>query len=205
LRRAVLFVLFGPSGVGKDSVLRAVLPRVEGLTRCVSVTTRPPRPGEVEGKDHWYVSEDAFRRMVHAGEFLEWAQYVGHHYGTPRASVEKMIQQGADVVVRVEVQGAEQIRASVADAVLIFLVAPSWEELRRRLDGRRTENSEEIEKRLAMAREEVRRAHCGPKGVPLYDYLVVNDDVERAAAQVTSIITAERLRAGRASLPLLEQ
>lgn len=143
--------------------------------------------------------------MSRQGEFLEWAQYVGHHYGTPRAWVERILQEGSDVILRVEVQGAQQIRAAAPDAVLIFLVAPSWEELHRRLSDRGTEGAEEIEKRLAAAREEVRRAHNGPGGTPLYDYLVVNDDLQQAANHLACIITAERLRASRAVLPLLEQ
>jgi len=143
--------------------------------------------------------------MSRQGEFLEWAYYVGHYYGTPRAWVERNLQEGKDVIVRVEVQGAEQIRSVAPDSILIFLVAPSWEELGRRLRERGTEDADEVEKRLAAAHEEVRRAHNGPGGLPLYDYLVVNDDLERAAGDLACVITAERLRASRAVLPLREQ
>lgn len=205
MKRGLLVVLFGPSGVGKDVLLREALPSVPGLNRCVSVTTRPPRPGEKDGNDHHYVTEDEFNRMAQAGEFLEYARYVGHGYGTPRAWVQRMLDEGKDVVLRVENQGAIQIRKAFPDAILVFLAPPCWEELRRRLEGRHTETAESIEERLRVARQEVRQAQRGCEGRPLYDYLIVNDDLKEAARCFQSIVISERCRAGRSDLSFLEQ
>jgi guanylate kinase len=204
LKRGLLVVLFGPSGAGKDVLLREALPNIPGLNRCISATTRPPRPGELPGKDHLYVSEERFTRMIESGDFLEHTRYVGHGYGTPKAWVEDMLASGRDVVLRVEVQGALQLRKLAPEAPSVFLAPPSWDELRRRLEARHTDASESIEERLRVARQEVWEAEHGNGGRPMYDYLIVNDDLKEASRRFEAIVAAERCRAGRADLSYLE-
>jgi guanylate kinase len=179
-------VIAGPSGVGKGSVvgrLRSL--DSDRLALSVSVTTRPPRPNEVEGRDYFFVSDATFDRMVEAGELLEWAPIVGHRSGTPRGFVQDRLASGRDVLLEIDVNGAKQVRAKVPDAVLIFLEPPSIEELERRLRGRGTETEDGIRTRLASAERELGERDR-------FDHVVVNDDLERSAAQVAAIIDASR-------------
>jgi guanylate kinase len=192
----LLVVLSGPSGVGKDAMLKRVLPTVSGLRRSISVTTRPPRPGEQEGREYFFRSDQEFDRMQAAGELLESAQYLDHRYGTPKAWVEEQRRNGASVVLEIDVQGALQVRRLYPDAILVFVVPPSWEALASRLAQRHTETAPNLEKRLEAAQREL-------KALPRYDYVIVNDNLERAADQLECILQAERCRPGRVDLAAL--
>ena len=182
-----LIVISGPSGAGKSTVVGRAIQGREDMCFSTSVTTRGPRPGEVDGKDYFFIDEERFRRMVEQGELLEHASYVSHSYGTPKAFVEQQMDAGMNVILDIEVQGARQVREKMSDAVLVFIVPPSMEELRRRLEGRGTENAETIAARLQRAREELKEAS-------LYDYIIVNDVVDEAAAEFAAILNAEHCR-----------
>jgi guanylate kinase len=185
----IAFVFAGPSGAGKSSVISALLARDPRLCFSVSVTTRPPRPDEVHGRDYYFISEEEFDRLLSQGALLEWTVYQGHRYGTPRSEVVDRLKNGLDVVLNVEVNGARAIRQANLGfpVVLIFLVPPSWEELVRRVRGRGTEDEAALSERLRIAKEELKR-------VPEFDYLVINDELEKAVARVEAIIQAERMR-----------
>jgi guanylate kinase len=178
--RGRLIVLSGPSGVGKGTVLDEIARRHPQLWFSVSVTTRQPRAGEVDGEQYHFVDEAEFARMVGAGDFLEHAAYAGHRYGTPRRPVEDRLARGEAALVEVELQGARQIRTSMPDAFLIFLAPPSWEELVRRLVGRGTEDDATVARRLEIA-----RAELNAEGE--FDAVVVNDDVRTAADRVVTL------------------
>ncbi len=171
----------GPSGVGKSSVIDAVLEQ-SGARFSVSATTRAPRPGEVDGEDYRFVDQDTFSDLVQSGGMLEWANYGGHRYGTPRAPVLELLDQGVHVVLDIENDGAHQVKRAYPSAVLVFLMPPSRGELERRLRSRGDTSERDIEARLAVADEQIldARAH--------YDHLVVNDDLETAIYQVVSIL-----------------
>ncbi|HVU71956.1 MAG TPA: guanylate kinase [Mycobacteriales bacterium] len=176
-----LLVLSGPSGVGKGSVVAAILRLRPDVWRSVSVTTRAPRPGEVDGEDYVFVDDDTFARMVADGELLEHATYARHSYGTPSGPVTERLARSAPTLLEIELQGARQVRAALgADALLAFLAPPSWEELERRLAGRGTEDPARVAERLAVAREELAAQHE-------FDVVVVNDDVERAAGALLAL------------------
>lgn len=181
--RGKLFVIAGPSGVGKGTVVRHLLERLPDLFLSISVTTRRPRPTERDGVDYHFVSDERFDRLIAAGELLEWAQVFGHRSGTPAAPVEEALSSGRDAVLEIDVQGAGQVRAVAAHAVLVFLAPPSMEELERRLRTRGTEDEEKLTRRLAKAAEET--AERG-----WFDHVVVNDDAERASTEVAAIIQA---------------
>jgi guanylate kinase len=188
VRRGTLIVLAGPSGVGKGSVVHRLRSRdPEGLALSVSVTTRDPRPGETDGVDYFFISDDAFDQLIDDGALLEWAEIVGHRSGTPAAFVEETLVAGRDVILEIDVKGATQIRAQVPEAVEIFLVPPSFEELERRLRGRGTEDETRVARRLATARWELQQEGW-------FDERVVNDDLERAAGEVAAIIERTRTR-----------
>jgi guanylate kinase len=171
--------------VGKGTVVRRLLERHPELHLSVSVTTRPPRPGERDGIDYRFVSDEEFDRMVAGGELLEWAHVVGHRSGTPAGPVEEALAAGRDVVLEIDVQGARQARERAPDAVLIFLAPPSLEELERRLRSRGTEDEARLALRLATARAEMAQQ-------PGFDHVVVNDRLDQATAQVEAIIQASR-------------
>lgn len=177
--------------MGKGTIVRDLVSRdPEGLSLSVSVTTRAPRPAEVDGVDYFFVDDDAFDRMIRAGELLEWAEIVGHRSGTPRGFVEDRLAAGRDVVLEIDVVGASQIRDRVPGSVLIFVEPPSMEELERRLRGRGTETEDRIRLRLETAGWELEQRDW-------FDHAIVNDDLERASSQVAAII--EESRASRAS------
>lgn len=184
-RPGLLIVLSGPSGVGKDTLLRGLERICPGLTRCTTYTTRQPRPGEVPGSDYHFVSTEEFRRMIDEGEFLEYAQVHLDLYGSPLSPVIQAREQGLDVILKIDVQGGLTVKRKVPDAVMIFIAPPSMEELERRLRSRYTDSETAIAKRLDDARREM---EC----IPMYDYLVVNDDVEIAVDRLRCIIVAER-------------
>lgn len=184
------FVVSGPSGVGKTSLLRRVLERDPGVAFSVSHTTRRPRPGERNGEDYHFVDGETFERMVDEGRFLEWAEYQGNRYGTSHEAVEGPTRKGVDLILEVEVQGARQLRERLSGAVFLFVLPPSMEVLERRLRDRASDGEEAIVRRLARAREEVREAAA-------YDFIIVNDDLEAAVSDLLGVIAACRRRPAR--------
>jgi guanylate kinase len=192
-RRGTLFVVSAPSGAGKTTLCREMRLRLHDLAYSVSVTTRAPRAGEIDGSDFRFVSEPDFRALLDRGELAEWATVHTNLYGTPAAPMEAALRDGRDVLLDIDTQGAAQLRARYPEAVLIFIVAPSMSELEQRLRERRSDGEHEIARRLERARQEVtlwRR----------YDYLIVNRDVKEAMEQLESIIQAERCRVARLAL-----
>ena len=192
-RRGTLFVVSAPSGAGKTTLCREMRQRLNDLAYSVSVTTRAPRPGEIDGTDFRFVSEPEFRAMLDRGELAEWATVHTNLYGTPAMPMETALRDGRDVLLDIDTQGAAQLRARYPEAVLIFIVAPSMGELEQRLRERRSDPEREIAGRLERARHEVtlwRR----------YDYLIVNRDLKEAMEQLASIIQAERSRVARLAL-----
>ena len=188
--RGLLIVISGPSGSGKGTVLAELFKRRKGIFYSVSATTRSPRPGEVDGKNYFFLSKEEFEKSIASGGMLEYACYCGNYYGTPRAAVEERLARGEDVVLEIEVQGAHKVRGACPEAVSVFLMPPSVAELEKRLRGRGTESEETILGRLDTARTEMKIAHE-------YDHVVVNDDVVRAADEISDIIDSEkRSRAG---------
>lgn len=180
-----LIVLSGPSGAGKSTVVANAIADRNDICFSTSVTTRNPRPGEVDGKDYFFINKEEFDRMVASNELLEHAEYVDNCYGTPRNYVEKKLDEGMNVILDIEVQGARQVCSKKRDAVMVFVVPPSLSELERRLRGRGTETEETIAARLERARQEYREAD-------FYNYIIINDDVEKAADELSAIIDAER-------------
>lgn len=192
LRRSqgILFVISGPSGVGKNSVLTSLLKDNLGLCYSISVTTRKPRKGEADGVNYYFMERADFLRKAESGYFFEYQEYVGNLYGTPKVYIEKMVAEGRDVVMDIECRGAAAIKEQMPGAVLIFLTPPSLEELRKRLHARSTDAPEVIEDRIRKAEHEMGEIFC-------YDYYVENRQLEEAVAMVRSIITAERIRVSR--------
>jgi guanylate kinase len=186
-KRGTLLVLSGPSGAGKSTVIHQLMEDRGNIYFSVSYTTRQPREGEQEGVNYHYISNEQFEQMVEADEFLEHAGYVDHYYGTSRRLIESHLEAGEDVILDIEVQGAAIIREKCPDAVLCFLVPPSFEELSRRLRGRQSESEAVIQDRLARAKEEY-------KMIEHYDYLVVNDTPQNAAEELAAIMTAAACR-----------
>lgn len=182
-----LIVISGPSGVGKSTVVKNVMARCGNLQFSVSATTRPMRPGEVDGKNYFFVNKTQFQEMIDAQALLEYAEYVGNYYGTPEAPLNEALAQGRDILLDIEVQGALNVKRRRPDAVLIFMLAPSFQEIERRLTGRGDTAPDLIRNRLERARWEYTQA-------PQYDYLVVNDNVERAVAEIEAILLAEKCK-----------
>jgi guanylate kinase len=190
-RRGLLFVLSSPSGAGKSTIARKLLASDGGLEMSVSATTRPMRPGEVDGTDYHFVDLEKFRAMVSAGEFLEWAHVFDHRYGTPKAQVDAILSHGRDVLFDIDWQGAQQLyQQAGGDVVRVFILPPSMEELRHRLESRATDTQAVIDARMGRAASEI--AHWDG-----YDYVLVNDDVERCFEHVRTILAAERLKRSR--------
>jgi len=190
-RRGLLLVMSSPSGAGKTTLSRRLLASDPNITLSVSVTTRPPRPGEVNGKDYHFIGRDEFHRMREAGELLEWAEVFGNSYGTPRKPVEDALSKGRDVLFDIDWQGTQQLaQAMEDDLVRLFILPPSAEELRERLIRRAQDSATVVAKRMAEASREI--SHW-----PEYDYVIVNADLEAAFAQINAILTAERLRRRR--------
>jgi guanylate kinase len=192
-----LFVISGPSGAGKSTCLGRLMGAVQHLCFSVSVTTRPPRPGEQDGVDYFFVNQERFEEMVAHNELLEWVHVHQHCSGTPRKFIERCTQDGIDVVLDIDAAGARKVRDFGLEATYIFLAPPSLEELERRLVGRHTENDELIRIRLAAARSEL-------AAIPEYDYLVVNEHVGDTVLNLQSVIEAERARVARV-LPMWPQ
>jgi len=188
--RGILFVVSSPSGGGKGTLIQRMLKKVLNLSYSVSFTTRAPRNGEVDGREYFFVTPEEFKRMVAANEFLEWAHVHGKLYGTSRSQVSHEISEGRDIVLEVDVQGAASIRALMPDSVSVFILPPSFEVLRQRLLDRGTDSPEELDLRLRNAPTEL-------KNYAAFQYLIINDDADRAADQLSAIVHAERARLHR--------
>lgn len=187
MNQGLLIVLSGPSGVGKGTVCSALRKAAPELVYSVSATTRSPRAGEQEGVNYFYKSRDEFQSMIEHEELLEWAEYVGNYYGTPRSFVADTIRSGRDIILEIEVQGALQVKERFPQGIFVFLLPPSLEELRNRIVTRGTESEATISSRMAVASEELSL-------LTHYDYAVVNDQIELACDRIKSIITAEHCR-----------
>lgn len=186
-KKGKTFIISGPSGVGKSTVLSALLERRPNVYFSVSATTRDPRPGELDGIHYHFMDVDSFRKWIAMDQFLEYAEYVGNFYGTPKRFVDEAMDQGKDVILDIEVQGAIQVTSKRPDAVRIFIAPPSWIELERRLTERGTDSKDKIQKRLLRAKVEFQTAHT-------YDYFVINDTVENAVKELDAIMTAEHCK-----------
>ncbi|MGG4180919.1 guanylate kinase [Virgibacillus pantothenticus] len=188
--KGILFILSGPSGVGKGTVRKALFNQDTDLKYSISMTTREKRPGEREGVDYFYKSKEAFEALIQENQLLEYAKYVNNYYGTPREYVEEMLELGHDVFLEIEVQGALQVRENFPEGVFIFLFPPSLEELKNRIIHRGTESQELVLNRLKEARKEIEMMDA-------YDYVVVNDDVNLAVKKIQAIIQSEHLKRER--------
>ena len=181
LNRGLLIVYTGASGVGKGTIMKELLAKNPNLRLSVSATTRAPREGEQNGREYYFVSHERFDEMIAENGFLEYAEYVGNKYGTPKEPVFRMLDEGLDVILEIEVKGFLQVKEACPECVTIFIAPPSFEELQLRLRGRGTESEEVIAERLKTAEHELQHQH-------LFDYVVVNDDLDRAVEEVLSII-----------------
>lgn len=188
--KGLLIVLSGPSGAGKGTVLKNALEKNDNLICSVSATTRKPRVGEVNGVNYFFIGKDEFMRMVKNGEFLEYQEVYGNYYGTPKAYVDKLREEGRDVVLEIDVKGALAVRERVSESVMVFLTPKDRCTLRNRLIGRNTESGEVLETRLNAAEEEIRQSKY-------YDYIVINELVEKCADDILNIIQAEKCKVER--------
>jgi guanylate kinase len=186
-KQGILFVVSAPSGAGKTSLCRAITNSLEQLTHSISYATRKPRPGEIDGRDYYFVSQERFQDMIKAGDFAEWAEVHGNLYGTSRRVLDEMIAKGIDVILDIDTQGAKQIKSKYETAVFIFIMPPSLEILEERLRNRRSDDEAEIRKRMRRAHEEIR-------DYSMYNYIIVNRDFDRALTEIKSIVVAERCR-----------
>ncbi|MBO8158524.1 guanylate kinase [Thermosyntropha sp.] len=186
-RRGILFVISGPSGVGKGTIREALLKRMDDLKVSISATTRPPRPGEVDGKDYFFLNQEQFKKMIEEDNFLEWAKVYQNLYGTPRDFVLENLEKGQDVLLEIDIQGAMQVKNKMPEGVFIFIYPPDIATLSKRLCGRGKDSIESIKHRLAACEEELKHAKY-------YDYVVVNDDLDVAVKKTEAIIIAERCR-----------
>ena len=186
-KRGKTFIISGPSGVGKSTVLGALFEGRDDLYFSVSATTRAPRPTEKPDVDYHFIEAETFRQWIEDGEFLEYAEYVGNFYGTPKKFVDAAMAEGKDVILDIEIQGATQVHELRPDVVRIFIAPPSWEELERRLTARGTDSPEKVQKRLLRAKVELKNAGH-------YDYFVINDTVDNAVAELRAIMLAEHCR-----------
>ena len=182
-KEGLLILFSGPSGVGKDTVLDVVLNKNKDLQKSISLTTRDKRENETDGKDYYFISSEDFEKMIAQGEVLEYAQYGSNLYGTPKGPVDKWLSEGKTVVLKIEVQGAENIKKLYPDSVGIFLLPPSMEVLESRLRSRGTEDEDDVKKRLEIAQDEMRKSK-------MYDYFVINEDIDCASDDVLTIIRA---------------
>ena len=185
--QGILVVVSGFSGTGKGTLMRALLEKYHNYALSVSATTRQPREGETDGKDYFFVSQEKFKQMIEEEQLIEYAQYVNHYYGTPKEYVLRQMAEGKDVILEIEIQGALAIKRQFSNALLLFVLPPSAQELKRRLVGRGTESLDVIEARL-------RRAFDEAEGMDSYDYILVNDDVDACVEDMHELIKAQHLR-----------
>ena len=195
--RGMLIVLSGPSGSGKGTIIKSLLNSRRDTVLSISVTTRQPRPGEIDGIHYFFRTREEFLEMISSGDLLEYAEYNGNFYGTPEESIKKWLAEGKNVLLEIEVQGAAQVMDHRSDLVSIFITIPSMEELERRLRDRGTENEDTIRGRMEVARRELTRAFR-------YDYVVLNDEVDLAVGRINTIIDAEKMRYSRMEKTVLE-
>lgn len=195
--RGILVVVSGFSGAGKGTIMKRITEKYDNYALSVSATTREPREGEVEGKSYFFVRKERFEKMIDEDELLEYAKYVEHYYGTPRKFVEDCLNQGKDVILEIEIQGALKIKKRYPESLLVFLAPPSAEELRKRLMGRKTEDEETIHKRLC-------RAIVEAEGVEAYDYILVNENVDTCTEKLHNLIRASHDKV-EAHLDLIEE
>jgi len=188
--RGILFILSGPSGVGKGTVRKNLFEKDHDLLYSISVTTRQPRAGEVDGVDYFFKSKEEVEQMIENNELIEYAEYVGNYYGTPRNYVNQSLQKGKDVFLEIEVQGAMQVKENFPEGVFIFLIPPSLEELKNRIVNRGTETEELVKNRLLEAKKEIDMMEA-------YDYVIVNDDVDEAVKKIQSIVVSEHCKRER--------
>ncbi len=189
-KKGMLIVLSGPSGSGKGTIVSKLLSERDDTVLSISMTTRKPREGEVDGVHYYFTDREEFEKMQSLGAFLESAEYNGNYYGTPESNVRSWLDEGKNVILEIEVQGAEKVMDYRSDLLSIFITVPSMEELYRRLKGRGTETEETIEQRMAVAKKELQRAFR-------YDYVVVNDEVDKAVERINTIIDAEQMSFAR--------
>ncbi len=192
-----LFIISGPSGAGKGTICKRLIDETK-VEISVSMTTRQPREGEVEGKSYYFTTKEAFLKEVEAGGFLEWAEVYGNYYGTPKAKVDEKLAAGIDVVLEIDIQGALNVKEVYPDGIFIFILPPSMTELRKRITGRGSETEESLKLRLSQTLKEV-------SYIDKYDYCVVNGELEEAVARVKSIVTAEHSRVSQNIYKLIEQ
>ena len=195
-REGILLIVSGPSGSGKGTVVREVV-KEDNYALSVSVTTRRPRPGENEGEHYFFKTKDEFKKLIDDEMLLEWAHFCGNYYGTPEDAIREWLGQGKNVLLEIEVQGAEQVMNHRSDLVSIFITIPSMEELERRLRDRGTETEDKIQGRMAVAQRELTRAFR-------YDYVVLNDEVDLAVKRIHTIIDAEKMRYSRMETLVME-
>ncbi len=188
--RGLLIVISGASGTGKGTVCKKILAEMPKIAYSISATTRKPRAGEVDGREYYFLSVEEFKAWIAEEKFLEYAEVYGNFYGTPLNKIEERLNRGEDILLEIDVQGALNVKKKCPDGVYIFLLPPSLEELKRRIEGRGTENPESLSRRLKNAVAEIK---IGRE----YDYVVVNDTIDNAAAQIKAILTAERLKVAR--------
>jgi len=186
----LLVVLSAPSGTGKGTLVKLLREQDENIRLSVSATTRKPRKGEIDGRDYFFKTEEEFEKMIENNELIEWVKYCNNYYGTPREFVDSSLSLGYDVLLEIEVEGAANIKKLYPESVLVFILPPSFDELKKRIIGRGTEKPEVIEMRLEQAKKELGY-------VFMYDYVVVNDKIEDAVQKIRSIITAEKLKYNR--------
>lgn len=188
--KGILTVLSGFSGAGKGTAMKRLMGKYDDYALSISATTRNPREGEVDGREYFFKATEEFEKMIAQDELIEYARYVNHYYGTPRSYVEEQLENGKDVILEIEIQGALKVKEKFPDTLLVFITPPSAKELRRRLIGRGTESMEVIEQRLARAKEEA-------EGIDDYDCLIVNDDLESCVDELHSVIQNEKKKVAR--------
>ncbi|RBP39181.1 guanylate kinase [Garciella nitratireducens] len=189
-KKGLLIVISGPSGAGKGTVCKALLKEVRNLNISVSMTTRKPRIGEIEGVNYYFVQENEFKKMIKEGELLEYAKVYDNYYGTPKNKVLEKLKHGEDVILEIDIQGALKVKSQFPEGVFIFIVPPSMEELKNRIKKRGTETEEEVTKRFQSSYKEINY-------ISKYNYIVINDDIEKAVERIKSIIIAEKCRVDR--------
>lgn len=196
-RTGVLMIVSGFSGAGKGTLMKRLLESHDNYALSISMTTRTPRPGEVHGKHYFFVTKDEFEQTISRDGLIEYAQYCGNYYGTPKSYVEQCLKAGRDVILEIEIQGALKVKEKYPEAVLVFVTPPSAKELRERLIGRGTETKEVIDKRLSRAVEEA-------QGIENYDYIVINDELDRCVEDIHAIVTAAHCRTDK-SISIIEE
>ena len=196
-KKGLLVIFSGPSGSGKGTIMKSLLAQREDTVLSVSMTTRAPRPGEIDGYHYHFVTREVFEQTIAEDGFLEYAEYNGNYYGTPEAPIRRLLNEGKNVMLEIEVQGAEKVMDHRSDVVSIFITTPSFEELERRLRGRGTETEEVIRGRMKTSQYELSRAFR-------YQYIVLNDEVEKAVSRINTIIDAESMRYFRMENTIME-